>query len=50
LLSGAVEEWFDVQKQWCYLENIFSGGSIKMQLPDESKIFEAVNKAFLQLN
>jgi dynein heavy chain len=50
LLSAAVEEWFDVQKQWCYLENIFSGGSIKQQLPEESKIFEAVNKLFLQLN
>lgn len=50
LLSTAVEEWFEVQKQWCYLENIFSGGSIKQQLPYESKIFEQVNKTFLQLN
>ena len=40
LLSAAFEEWLEVQKQWCYLENIFSGGSIKQQLPDESKLFE----------
>jgi len=50
ILSEAVEEWVEVQRQWCYLENIFNGGSIKAQLPEESKLFEQVNKLFLQIN
>lgn len=49
-LSEAVEQWVEVQRQWCYLENIFSGGSIKQQLPDESKLFTQVDKQFHQLN
>lgn len=39
-----------MQRQWRYLENIFGGGTIKQQLPHESKMFDAVNKYFLGLN
>jgi dynein heavy chain len=49
-LQDALEQWVEVQRQWCYLENIFSGGSIKQQLPEESKLFSQVDKAFHQLN
>lgn len=49
-LSEAVEQWVDVQRQWCYLENIFAGGSIKQQLPEEAKLFAAVDKHFQQMN
>ena len=49
-LDEAVKQWVDVQRQWCYLENIFSGGSIKTYLPEESKLFDQVNKNFLGLN
>lgn len=40
LLSDSFEVWLSVQRQWCYLENIFNGGSIKQQLPEESRSFE----------
>ena len=50
VLNDAMVEWVDVQRQWCYLENIFNGGSIRQQLPEETKIFTSVDKAFHQLN
>jgi dynein heavy chain, axonemal len=49
-LSEAFDQWNEVQRQWRYLENIFGGGTIKQQLPHESKMFDAVNKYFLGLN
>ena len=45
-LSDALDQWTEVQRQWCYLENIFAGGSIKQQLPEESKLFSQVDKNF----
>ena len=50
ILDEAVKQWIEVQRQWCYLENIFNGGTIKSYLPDESKLFDQVNKIFLALN
>lgn len=50
ILAEAVDQWVEVQRQWCYLENIFNGGSIKTYLPEESKLFDQVNKIFLALN
>ena len=48
-ISNIIEEWLLVQKQWIYLENIFSAEDIKKQLPDASKNFSKVNKAFKEL-
>ena len=46
LMLRVIEEWLQVQKHWIYLENIFSAEDIKRQLPDASKNFNKVNKAF----
>ena len=43
LISGIVEEWLKVQRQWMYLEPIFSSEDIKQQLPIESKRFDQVD-------
>ena len=48
-INNIIEEWLLVQKQWIYLENIFSAEDIKKQLPDASKNFSKVNKAFKEL-
>ena len=48
-LNEALDLWTELQRTWMYLENIFSGGSIKQQMPEEAKIFENVNKQFLAL-
>ena len=44
-LSEAVNEWVELQRKWCYLENIFTSGNIKMHLPEESKQFDIINKS-----
>ena len=43
LFSETLEEWLNVQKNWMYLESIFSSPDIQRQLPQESKIFQSVN-------
>lgn len=48
-MSDMVEEWWQVQKNWRYLSNIFKGQDIRTALPEESKLFEQVNRYFLTL-
>jgi len=48
-INRVIEEWLMVQKQWIYLENIFSADDIKKQLPDAHKNFTKVNKGFKDL-
>ena len=35
-----------VQKNWIYLENIFSSADIKVKLKEENNSFENVDKVF----
>lgn len=48
-LNQIVEEWVICQKQWIYLENIFTAPDIKRQLSTESAKFETVDKFFKTL-
>jgi len=42
--------WIDVQRQWVYLEGIFSGSAdIKNLLPTETSRFQSINSEFLAL-
>jgi dynein heavy chain len=43
-LNQMVEEWIKVQRQWIYLENIFSAPDIRRQLPNESTRFDNVDE------
>ena len=43
LVSETIEEWFALQRQWMYLEPIFSSSDIQTQLPIESKRFNTIN-------
>ena len=40
----------NVQRKWMYLEGIFIGGDIRLQLPDEAKMFDQVDKNFHRIN
>eukprot|EP00505_MAST-04D_sp_SCG-Rhode-Island_P000545 Stramenopile-MAST_4_protein_545 len=46
LLQETLDEWLSVQKNWMYLENIFAAPDIQRQLPNETKIFEKVDKSW----
>ena len=47
IVSECLEIWFTVQRKWAYLESIFIGAEdIRMQLPEEAKRFDAIDKAF----
>ena len=45
-VSDVIEEWITLQKNWMYLEFIFSSEDIKRQLPEESERFDIVDKLF----
>ena len=42
LFSDTLDEWLECQKQWLYLETIFSAADIQRQLPAEAKAFVQV--------
>eukprot|EP00803_Ostreobium_quekettii_P000129 evm.model.scf_11.8 EVM.evm.TU.scf_11.8 scf_11:53077-59131(+) len=46
LASEILEEWLALQRQWMYLEPIFSSDDIMQQLPLEGKRFSAVDRAW----
>lgn len=49
LFSDTLDEWLACQKTWMYLESIFSAPDIQRQLPNESKSFFAVDKAYKEV-
>eukprot|EP00002_Diphylleia_rotans_P017763 TRINITY_DN3442_c0_g1_i2.p1 TRINITY_DN3442_c0_g1~~TRINITY_DN3442_c0_g1_i2.p1 ORF type:complete len:3137 (-),score=716.67 TRINITY_DN3442_c0_g1_i2:70-9480(-) len=47
LIGEVTEIWMLVQRKWMYLESIFVGSDdIRLQLPDEAKRFDRVDRAF----
>ena len=46
LFGETLDEWLNVQKNWMYLESIFSAPDIQRQLPTEAKQFFAVDKQY----
>jgi dynein heavy chain len=43
-LSEVIDEWLTCQRNWMYLEPIFSAADIIRQLPVEAKLFAEVDK------
>ncbi|EDV22455.1 uncharacterized protein TRIADDRAFT_50643 [Trichoplax adhaerens] len=48
-ISEVVDVWMLVQRKWIYLESIFIGGDIRMQLPEEAKRFDLIDKSFKKI-
>ncbi|XP_011874224.1 PREDICTED: dynein heavy chain 10, axonemal [Vollenhovia emeryi] len=48
-ISEVLEVWVDLQRKWLYLEGIFVGGDIRLQLPDETKRFDDIDQAFQKI-
>ena len=50
IISDVLEAWIICQRQWLYLEGIFSGSEdLKVQLPEEANRFERIDSAYLKL-
>ncbi|KAK7201222.1 dynein heavy chain [Novymonas esmeraldas] len=49
VVGNVIEEWITLQKNWMYLEFIFSSDDIKEQLPEESAMFDSVDRLFRSL-
>ncbi|KAG5501858.1 hypothetical protein JKF63_04128 [Porcisia hertigi] len=49
IVGKVIEEWITLQKNWMYLEFIFSSDDIKEQLPEESAMFDSVDRLFRSL-
>jgi dynein heavy chain len=47
--SDVIDEWYQVQRAWMYLENIFSAEDIQQQLPAEAAKFKQVDKFWKDL-
>ncbi|EQC26205.1 hypothetical protein SDRG_15942 [Saprolegnia diclina VS20] len=45
-LQETLDEWLLVQKNWMYIETIFSAPDIQRQLPDASKVFAHVDASW----
>ncbi|KAG7199558.1 hypothetical protein KM043_014169 [Ampulex compressa] len=48
-VSEVLEVWTDLQRKWLYLEGIFVGGDIRLQLPEEAKKFDDIDKQFRKI-
>ncbi|GBG25533.1 Dynein heavy chain 6, axonemal [Hondaea fermentalgiana] len=46
LFQETFEEWLLCQRNWMYLESIFSAPDIQRQLPQESKLFAKIDASF----
>ena len=49
LMSEIFEEWIKCQRQWMYLEPIFSSDDIMRQLPTEGKRFQGVDRTWRKM-
>ncbi|XP_056136504.1 dynein axonemal heavy chain 6 [Lampris incognitus] len=46
LFNQTLEEWLTCQKNWLYLESIFSAPDIQRELPDEANLFQEVDMSW----
>jgi dynein heavy chain len=43
VISEVTDEWLSVQRKWLYMEEVFLGGDLRKQLPDESSKFDDID-------
>lgn len=48
-IAETLEQWKECQRNWLYLENIFSSAEIKRQRPKDYSDFEHINRNWVKL-
>ena len=49
IFSDTLDDWLTCQRNWLYLESIFSAPDIQRQLPEEAKMFSQVDKSWKEI-
>ena len=49
MISDVIDCWMLAQREWIYLESIFSGDDIKQQLPEQAKKFMRFDANYITL-
>ncbi|ESN96268.1 hypothetical protein HELRODRAFT_67881 [Helobdella robusta] len=49
LISEVIYSWVIAQRKWLYLDSIFLSGDIKVQLPEEARLFDKLDKAYMKI-
>ncbi|XP_072114311.1 dynein axonemal heavy chain 6 isoform X1 [Mobula birostris] len=49
LFSETLDQWLTCQRNWLYLESIFSAPDIQRQLPTEARMFTQVDKSWKEI-
>ena len=49
LIFDTLEQWKECQRNWIYLENIFSSGDIKKQRPKDFAEFDTINRNWIKV-
>lgn len=49
LFSETLDAWLTCQRNWLYLESIFSAPDIQRQLPDEARMFSQVDRSWKEV-
>ena len=50
LMITCIDEWIKVQQNWVLMDKIFGASEdIRMQLPEEARLFDAINQAWIKM-
>jgi dynein heavy chain, axonemal len=49
LIQNIIDEWLKVQQNWMYLDPIFASEDINLQMPEEGRLFTAVDRTFKEI-
>ena len=49
IIGDVLEAWIQLQNKWMYLEGIFVESDIRIQLPEEAKMFDEIDSVYKKI-